>query len=291
MNTRPLQAILIGIVVSLAAGTVLAQRPLNVPNYLLSSTPMLPLNTPVDGRLDSDDGQNFKDGAYVDVYTFDGTAGEEVVLLLGSAVFDTYLSLFSPSGELVDWSDDLANTSDSGLDVFLPETGRYLVVVSSFFGGATGDYTVTRYTPDQAPMEVFEDLLDDFPLGGPDHGALPPSQILSVPTSVSGALSADTAPIDIDGWSHYVQTFDFALGETRLVEIAMRSDEFDAYLYLFDESGELIASNDDDPGGFDTDSRIAQTLEPGSYTVVATSFFELESGGYELEIQLFQPAD
>ena len=287
MAIRPLRSTLIGLLFFIAGGLALAQRPLNVPNYLLSSIPLLQPNTPVDGQLDRDDGQNFKDGAYLDIYAFDGVADEEVVLLLGSPVLDTYLVLYSPSGDLVDFSDDLPNDSDSGLHVFLPEGGRYLVVVSSFFGGDTGPYTVTRFTPDQAPMEVFDDLGFGFG-GGPAFETLPPARILTVPTLVSGELMSSMVPIDIDGWSHYVVTYSFAVGQAGSVSVSMRSNAFDTYLYLFNEFGELIGSNDDDPDdtSFGTDSRITEFLDPGTYTVVATSFFELETGTFDFEVEL-----
>jgi hypothetical protein len=289
MIHRTLRPILIGLL-ALGAGFALAQRPLNVPNYLLSSTPTLPLNTGVDGELTFDDGQNFKDGSYLDLYTFDASAGDEVVLIVGSPVLDTYMSLFSPSGELIDWNDDLSSTSDSGLNVFLSETGRYLVVVSSFWQGETGPYTITRYSPDQAPMALFEDSFFDFG-SGPPFDSLPVARDLAAPTIVPSELSITMVQTDIDGFSHYVETFTFELTAPRLASISMRSNAFDTYLYLFNDFGDMIASNDDDPEdpNFSTNSNITISLEPGVYTIAATSFFELETGNYDLEVQLFQP--
>ena len=92
MAIRPLRSTLIGLLFFIAGGLALAQRPLNVPNYLLSSIPLLQPNTPVDGQLDRDDGQNFKDGAYLDIYAFDGVADEEVVLLLGKQCAENFFS-------------------------------------------------------------------------------------------------------------------------------------------------------------------------------------------------------
>lgn len=273
-----------------AGAAALAQRPLNVPNYLISNTPELPLDTAVNGTLDLDDGQNFKDGSFVDLYAFTARQGDEVILLLGSPTIDTYLSVFGPSGELIAWSDDLPNSSDSGLQLFVQENGRHLVVVSSYYSRETGPYTITRYSPEMAPMEVFEDLYIDPAFGGPNPDDLPPARTLSVPSAIQDELTFELAPLDIDGWSHYVRTYQFELGEVQRVVIAMRSSAFDTYLYLFDADGTMIALNDDDPQGFDTDSRIVEDLTAGRYTVVATSFYELDTGTFELELD-FAPAD
>ena len=159
-SKTPLRIVLETAVVSLAMlGLAVAQRPLNIPNYLLSSTPLLQPNITLQGSLTSDDGQNFKDGPYLDIYAFDAIAGDEVVLVVEADFMDTYIVLYSPSGELIDYNDDLTSTSQSGLDVTLFESGRHLVVVTTFFGGETGNYSVTRYTPDQAPMELLRQHL------------------------------------------------------------------------------------------------------------------------------------
>ena len=77
------------------------------------------------------------------------------------------------------------------------------------------------------------------------------------------------------------------LRERRLVSISMGSNRFDTYLVLFDQNGDMIASNDDDPNGFNTNSNLTLPLDPGVYSVVATSLFSLEIGSYFLDVELF----
>ena len=142
MYTPPI--LLLSLLLSLLSGLTLADRPLNVPNFLLVTSPVLELGLPVDGELTIDDGQNFKDGSYLDIYVFRGTEGDLTTLDLSSEDFDTALAIYSPSGKLVQFNDDNAVSTDSTISVELFESGTFLVVVSSFNGFTTGSYTVNR---------------------------------------------------------------------------------------------------------------------------------------------------
>ena len=284
---RPLAAAVAGLTLF---GLAAAQPSPRIQDYLFSSTILVP-NVTVSGSLNIGDGQNFKDGEYLDLYGFDGLAGEEVVLVVESTSVDTYLSLYSPRGELIESNDDLGSFNQSGLRVRLLESGRHLVVVSSFFGGETGAYTVTRYTPDQAPLELFEITSDFSGNGFGTTTGLPTALPLSVPTRIERSLSGALPAVVFEGQETYLEHFSFTLAEPRLVSIGMGSNQFDTYLVLFDQSGRQLASNDDDPAGFGTDSKITTSLQPGTYSVVATSLFGLETGSYLLEVELFAPAN
>ena len=72
--------------------------------------------------------------------------------------------------------------------------------------------------------------------------------------------------------------------ETFLVA-TMRSDQVDAVLVLLDEFGTVLNSNDDD--GRSTDSQLTAVLQPGRYTVVASTYFAGESGDYTLVLDAF----
>ena len=82
----------------------------------------------------------------VDMWSFDATAGDAIVLALGEVGADTafqpWLRLRSPTGQ------NIGNTSGvlaAQLDIVAPATGTYTVVIGSFDTGfdATGDYTLT----------------------------------------------------------------------------------------------------------------------------------------------------
>lgn len=94
------------------------------------------------GTLDDTDAR-ISSGEYRDLYSFDGRAGEQVVVELSSSDFDPYLVLTPPSGDSID-NDDADNRVDlSRIELTLPVDGRYRVMVTSYQAGETGAYRLT----------------------------------------------------------------------------------------------------------------------------------------------------
>jgi hypothetical protein len=87
----------------------------------------------------------------------------------------------------------------------------------------------------------------------------------------------------------YVDSYSFNLNESRLAVIEVNSQDFDTYLYLFDDLGNILGIHDDSSPVFTTDSQITSFLGPGIYEVLITSFDEAETGEYKLSIDLFRP--
>jgi len=66
--------------------------------------------------------------------------------------------------------------------------------------------------------------------------------------------------------------------------ISLSSQEFDAYLWLYDEERQVIASDDD--GGKGTDALIKTRLPAdGTYYVLVNAYGEGETGAYQLELE------
>ncbi|MET0646341.1 MAG: S8 family serine peptidase [Pyrinomonadaceae bacterium] len=88
----------------------------------------------------------FTDGSFFDLYSFSGTAGQQIAVSMSSLSFDTYLVLAGPNGLVV--SDDdggggLNSRVPPGVGFFtLPTTGTYLIYANSFAAGVTGSYTL-----------------------------------------------------------------------------------------------------------------------------------------------------
>ena len=85
---------------------------------------------------------------YTDRYTFSGTAGQLVTILLTSSDFDPYLYLIGPDGSVLVEDDDggagLNSRIPAGSGSFiLPATGNYTIEVTSFDDGQTGNYTLS----------------------------------------------------------------------------------------------------------------------------------------------------
>jgi hypothetical protein len=80
-------------------------------------------------------------------YRFSGAAGDVITVTLRSSDFDSYLSLNqadSASSYALITDDDSAGGSDARIGPFtLPETGEYIITVSSYDSTVTGRYTLS----------------------------------------------------------------------------------------------------------------------------------------------------
>jgi len=97
----------------------------------------------VQGRLETGD-QQMNDGTWADVWQFNGTAGQTVVIELRSEEFDTYLQLLDNTGARLAEDDDSLGDLDSRVELTLPRTGMYQIVVNNFSDERrAGVYTLT----------------------------------------------------------------------------------------------------------------------------------------------------
>lgn len=88
------------------------------------------------------------DGSYVDVYSFSGTTGQRISILMTSPAFDTFLYLLRPDGSVLEIDDDSGGGTNSRIPagsgfLTLPTTGTYTILANSFDAGATGSYSLT----------------------------------------------------------------------------------------------------------------------------------------------------
>ncbi|MDD9897050.1 MAG: caspase family protein [Gammaproteobacteria bacterium] len=93
----------------------------------------------VNGSLQAGDSLS-DNGQYQDSYVFQGTAGETVTVDMISSDIDTYLTLATPSGELIDNDDHNGSISQSLIEITLPESGRYCVIATSYGEAEVGSY-------------------------------------------------------------------------------------------------------------------------------------------------------
>ncbi|HYE97182.1 MAG TPA: PPC domain-containing protein [Rubricoccaceae bacterium] len=98
----------------------------------------------------------------------------------------------------------------------------------------------------------------------------------------SGSLSTSDCENPAD--QSFIDYYGFRLTESTEVDIRLSSDEFDTYLFLYDEDGNVIEFHDDIDFPDNTNSRITRTLEAGVYAIGANSFDEGETGSYTLEL-------
>lgn len=104
-------------------------------------------------------GQPDRENAFVDLYAFNGMAGQQVRIEMSddpavAPTLDTYLYLFAPDGSLIAENDDidLGVNQNSRIPVAagsfftLPQTGSYVIVATSYGNNATGQYSLTLTT-------------------------------------------------------------------------------------------------------------------------------------------------
>ena len=88
--------------------------------------------------------RTLQDGSYFQEFTFQGRAGQNVLIRLESPDFDTYLILTDDARNRVGENDDAnPNTTNSQIAVQLPRDGTYRVLVNSYQRGGQGRYLLT----------------------------------------------------------------------------------------------------------------------------------------------------
>ena len=220
------------------------------------------------GTLEASDAV-MEDGAWVDEYTVDATAGQEVVAVVTSVEFDPYVIVTGPSGEETE-NDDFGSSREVSLaEAIASQSGTWRVQVTSYESGQTGAYALvvtSRMRTDATVLEEEFTVTGELPAG---------------PTaSVTGILDAEDPKRSDESW-YEGWSIDAQMGDRAV--FLLKSPDFDAYLTLVSPTGR--AFNDDDGGG-GTDSRIDMTFdEAGRWTVVANTLNAGDTGGYTLSVE------
>ncbi|HIB83902.1 MAG TPA: hypothetical protein EYO59_04690 [Chromatiaceae bacterium] len=131
--------------------------------------------------------------------------------------------------------------------------------------------------------------------------------ICGIPTNIGTNSSAvgvlqqgDCLATDLDpdsGDNSFVDEYRITIPSSGELTITLRSENFDALLFLVDESmtcvggcsvEQIIAFDDDSGGGVDElDAQITINLAAGTYLILANSYAEGESGQYTLTTSFF----
>ena len=190
-------------------------------------------------------------------YTFQGQAGQQVEVALNSSDFDTYVILQNDRGEIVAENDDGSDGTNSLLNAVLPSSGTYTVVAASYGNEGVGNYSlaINQVTNND------RSLLD----------------------SQTGQITPNTGQVT-SRYSRQGNAYTFQGRAGQEVSIRMTSGDFDTYIILQNDRGEILAENDD--GGDGSNSYLIYTLpENGTYRVLASTFNDGVQGSYQLEVK------
>jgi hypothetical protein len=213
---------------------------------------------PLEGELAQGD-VVLPSGKVADLYSFTGSAGQVVTVMMRSPALDTYLELTGPGDFAASNDDSPGLGTDSRIEATLPSDGQYQVVATTYAAGMLGSYTLT---------------LSSRSAAGPPPEA---TNQLTAGSTVSGALQAGDATLP-SGELYDVYHLSGEAGQQ--IVLSASSSEFDTYLMLRGPS--LSVDNDDvDPGNLD--SQLNVTLpETATYSVSVTSYSAGETGSYTL---------
>lgn len=92
-------------------------------------------------------------------HTFMAEAGEAVIIEMVSDEFDTFITLLTPAGEVLEQNDDYDGSPHATIVANLPETGEYTLLAGSFYGQLGGDYRVSIH-PATDYQQVYDRALE-----------------------------------------------------------------------------------------------------------------------------------
>ena len=215
---------------------------------------------------------------YARFFTFNLRMEADVTITLESNP-DAYLYLLEGDGQrgYVLFEDDDTEGTNPRIRTTL-QAGRYTVEATTYEIGVTGDFRIG----------VETDALDGRP---PITCVEPISRVLSGQTFgltyySEGLCRSMNRPDDGD---YYADYFRVPLKFPARVTVALESDE-DGYLFLLDGegvTGEVLHENDDTVG---TNPQIVADLQPGVYTIEATTYKQGVTGKFRLEIKVISNA-
>jgi hypothetical protein len=242
-----------------------------VPNFLYITTPILEPDTSITSTLGEDDGQNLKDGSRLEVIQGRYMQGDALEFTLTSQ-FDGYLTVYGPDKTVVASNDDTTSEGDnyiSSVAVEIPETGRYVFIVSGYAEYDLGDYELSART-----LQLAEE--------GP----------ITLPTEQSGVLSLEDDIAEFDdgedlgnlGELNY-DSYTFELSEATTVRIDVGSPILDTIVQLLDADGNVVAFNDDQTSEDDLDT--PDTDESLDTSLEAALEVDLEPGTYEIRVSAY----
>ncbi|HYW09574.1 MAG TPA: DUF4344 domain-containing metallopeptidase [Longimicrobium sp.] len=227
----------------------------------------------VTGQLQTSD-MKLADESFADDYRYDGRPGDQIVIILRSTTFDTYLVWGVGSGASFapqQTDDDGAGGTDSQIRVTVGSSGSYTIRANSISPATTGNYT----------LSVERAAASSGSSAGTRSGT---EGVIRAGQNVSGRLqSSDPKLSDNSHYDNYV--YQGTPGEQIL--ITLTSTDFDTFLRWGRVQGnqfQLLGSDDDAGGG--TNSRLQVTVDgSGTYAIQANSLAPATTGSYTLSVE------
>lgn len=209
----------------------------------------------------SDAKDKVRTGCFHRVHALQMEANRVYQITMSGAKFDAFLRLEDPTGKEVARDDDSGPNLDAEIRGFRPAaTGMFKIIATTFAAGATGDYTLTVSSWSSQLMHRLEGELTKGTVIGPDKASTPPYAV-----------------------GKCFKTFEVSLRIGVNYQVDLKSSAFDAFLVIEDSSGRVLAWNDDNAGGRDSQLYFQVPLD-GTYRLVATSFGAGSAGRFLMTV-------
>ncbi len=231
--------------------------------------------TPVQGRLDSNSSVLEDDNSYYTRYTFEGKAGQRLVISMTSSELDAYLILLSPNGDDLGQDDNSAGGKNSKLTVTLPENGTYTVLANTHSAREMGRYSLQASASGGGTAN-----------GGANSTPRPNASQQasgSLPLQIQGSLGANSQVLQSDRSLYQEHTFQGTAGQR--ITISLESREFDSYLILLDPDGKKIGENDDASSNTMNSALTVTLPSTGTYRIIANTYDSTGRGQYTLSVR------
>jgi serine protease Do len=224
----------------------------------------------IQGRLEAGDRTLPSDDSYIDVFTFEGEAGQSVNIDMTSSDLNAYLILMGPNGEQLLQDNDSGGNTNARIAITLPMSGRYTLMANSYNAGETGSYQLRAQTRAQTVARPI-----------PNGGSRPTPQAIIL--QERGQLNTQSQVLESDGSLFNEHLFEGQAGQS--IILSLESGDFDTYLALVDPAGNVVAENDD-ISTENFNSEIAITLQSsGLYRIIVNAFDRTGRGNYVLTVQ------
>lgn len=216
----------------------------------------LAVNQTFNGQLVATDCK-FSDNTAFQIFGFTVTTTTALEIEMSSPAVDPYLLVVDANQNVIAEDDDSGPANGARvLRLFAP--GNYLILANTYDPNTYGPYTIS--------MKVAP-------------AACSNNRATTLPASVNAVLNAvNSCRLNDDT---YLDRYDLNLTAKTIMRLDMTSTAIDPYLYILDQNGNPVASDDD--GGPGLNARIDIALNAGRYVVLASAQ-PSETGAYKLDI-------
>lgn len=255
---------------------------LSIENLAASTSgfPTISLGQTVNSRLDGSDPVRSDDTPY-ELYVYRGQPGEQLLVTMRSADFDTYLQAGRLIGDRFEADvsdDDSGGGTDSQVLATVDASGSLAILANIYSAGGSGAFSLSVESLSGASGSAAETAAAEagIPTIGPGGSA-------------TGSLTSSD-PILAD--SSYFDSYVYAGNPGDRIRITLTSSDFDAYLgwgRMEDTRFSGDVYDDDSAGG--TNAQLEVTVDgTGVFAMIANTYTSGQSGDYTISVERLEAA-